>query len=490
MYKWQQVRVLQARGESIKQIAKKVELSRNTVRKYLRSVEAPRFKARRYERRLDPYEDEIREMLGKRYIGTRIYRELLQRGYQGSLSSVHRYLAALKEGEEIQTKATTRVETAPGEQMQYDWKEWYVPVRGHRIKVYLHEVVLSYSRKKHYSSSLSITTQDVIRAIAGAIEFFGGSAEELLIDNPKQMVVTHRRNGIVRYTDAFSQFCGLYGIQPTACRIYRARTKGKAERPFYYLQEHLLRGLEVEDLATFDRLLAAFTETYNARPHSELKESPDERFVREKDALRTIPVVDPAMLYDKPLRRISAEGYLSWEGAFYPVPMRYCLHEVRVESEFGKRIKVYALSGELIAEHPVRIGDKGIRPIHPEHEAMNESFRKKREAARSGRVAQFLDTFPHIGARYVEGLRTAVTANLYWHIDEIMNYARVYATEDVAAALSACIEIGAYHKNSVMRLLERAEPNRTPPVILNHPCSVPPVDIRRPLAEYGVEVVL
>jgi len=34
------------------------------------------------------------------------------------------------------------VETGPGEQMQYDWKEWFLPVDGERIKIYLHEVIL------------------------------------------------------------------------------------------------------------------------------------------------------------------------------------------------------------------------------------------------------------------------------------------------------------------------------------------------------------
>jgi hypothetical protein len=74
-------------------------------------------------------------------------------------------------------------------------------VDGKDVKIYLHEVVLSYSRKKYYTYSLSITTSDVIRAITEAIEFFGGVAVELVIDNPRQMVITHDRDGIVRYDE-------------------------------------------------------------------------------------------------------------------------------------------------------------------------------------------------------------------------------------------------------------------------------------------------
>ncbi|MCL5237391.1 MAG: DDE-type integrase/transposase/recombinase [Nitrospirae bacterium] len=348
---------------------------------------------------------------------------------------MHRYIASIKEAEAIKAKATTRVETEPGKQMQYDWKEWHLPVEGKLVKVYLHEVVLSYSRKKYYVSSLSITSQDVIRAIAGAIEYFGGFAEGLIIDNPKQMVITHRKNGAVCYNDEFLKFCGLYGIEPNACRTYRARTKGKAERPFYYLQEHLLRGLEVNGLSFFDGVLSEFTEKYNARPHSDLKESPDERFLREKTLLKGIPLIEPAILYDRPLRKVSNEGYLSWDGALYPVAMQYCLKDVRVESEFGKKIRVHDMGGHLIAEHTVRLFDKGIRPVHPEHDALNDAFRKKKEAYRAATIKKFIETFPQLGPLYGEGLKTAVTANLYWHIDEIMKYTLVYHTADVAAAL-------------------------------------------------------
>ena len=91
MYKWQQVKTLKAQGVSIKEMTKRLKLSKNTVRRYLGSSEPPRFKTRQYERLLDQYEETVEGMIEKHYIGTRIYNELLQIGYKGSLSSVHRY---------------------------------------------------------------------------------------------------------------------------------------------------------------------------------------------------------------------------------------------------------------------------------------------------------------------------------------------------------------------------------------------------------------
>jgi predicted transcriptional regulator len=63
MHKWHQVKALRAKGKSIKGVARLMNLSKNTVRKYLRSNEPPRFNAREYERLLDKYEGVVKEML-------------------------------------------------------------------------------------------------------------------------------------------------------------------------------------------------------------------------------------------------------------------------------------------------------------------------------------------------------------------------------------------------------------------------------------------
>lgn len=125
MYKWQRIKALHAQGVSIRKIAKTLGVSRNTVRKYLRDTNPPRFNAREYTKQLDRYREEIRAMLDKRYIGTRIYKELVLKGYTGSLSSVHRFLRTLKQADDALKSATTRVETGPGEQMQYDWRSGF-----------------------------------------------------------------------------------------------------------------------------------------------------------------------------------------------------------------------------------------------------------------------------------------------------------------------------------------------------------------------------
>jgi hypothetical protein len=148
------------------------------------------------------------------------------------------------------------------------------------------------------------------------------------------------------------------------------------------------------------------------------------------------------------------------------------------------------MAGSLIQEHKVRVFDKGIRPQHPEHEDINRAYMEKKEAHRAKGIRDFIEAFGQTGQAYIEGLRVAVTANMYWHIQEIMKYTMLYSIADVRLVLAECIQIGAYHKNSVRRLLEGKQPQRQPQKLLNETYIPSSVDIKRPLSDYRVEVSL
>jgi len=451
MYMWQQVKALRVQGFHVKQIARRLKLSRNTVRKYLRSADPPEFHAREYTKKSDPYIGEIKGMIKKGFIGTRIHEELVELGFTGSLSSVERIIHTIKKEKDRKDRVTTRVETPPGRQMQYDWKEWELPVNGKAIMIYVHEAILGFSRKKYYTFSLTITGPDIIRAIHEALVFYSGVPLELVMDNAKQMVITHERCGAVLYNDAFLRFMGLMGIDLNPCQNYRARTKGKVERPFYHLQEHLLRGCGVKDLSEFALKLNAYTERANGSIHATLKETPDERFERERYFLKPLPAIDPALLYTREIRGVSNDGYVPWGGSQYPVPMDLALHGVLVEPVFGRMIHVYDEKGSIAVTHDLSLSS-GYRPLHPEHEEMNRAFQEKKEAKKSAIVKAFNDTFPeHDG--YLDSLRKAQGANLYAHLKEIVSYADLYPAEEVSKILKECMAMGAFHKNTVKRLL-------------------------------------
>jgi transposase len=118
--------------------------------------------------------------------GTRIFRELEKRGYTGSIGPVYRYLAIIDEDTEghISSKATVRIETPPGDQAQFDWSEYEVPVAGVFTKVYCFSMILAASRKKVVCFSLKQDADAIYEAIQELFDQLGGVTLELLIDDP------------------------------------------------------------------------------------------------------------------------------------------------------------------------------------------------------------------------------------------------------------------------------------------------------------------
>ncbi len=481
MYHWQQIKEKQLQGMSIKKLARIFKMSKNTIRKYLRTATVPTIKKRFFGSLIDPFKNDVETMVKKGMIGTRIFEELRQKGFKGSQSGVHRYLQKNREEINRISQMTTRFETKAGEQMQYDWKEWQLMIGTTVRKIYIHSLILSFSRKKFYVASFGITTSDILLAIYEGMMSFGGFARELVIDNPKQMVLTHRKDGMIRYNDTFLRFCGLFGLIPNACENYRAQTKGKVERPFLYLQEHFLRGLEVKDLSELESRLADFTDAVNAKYHGGIEATPNDRFEVEKSALQALPLIEPSAWMVTEVRKVSRDGYISLGAHFYPVPMRLCGKQVLVESRFGKAFKVLE-SGTVVCEFPKRFEGPSQIP-HPEHVTINAAFGESKRRKRSAPLIHFLTLFGERGALFFEGLKAEQRENVYSHLNDILLFTQFYQLPDMISVLDECIVMGAFHKNTVKRLLA-SKILKIPSSAVGISIVVPSAPISRPLSVY------
>ena len=130
-----------SRGKSIKEIARDLKISRNTVRKILRSGET----SFSYEREIQPrpklgrWKAEIDWMLIKnadapareRLTLIRLFEELRALGYEGGYDAVRRY-AKIWSREHSSQSATAYVPLsfAPGEAYQFDWSHEIVVMSG------------------------------------------------------------------------------------------------------------------------------------------------------------------------------------------------------------------------------------------------------------------------------------------------------------------------------------------------------------------------
>jgi transposase len=119
-----EIRILHRHGKGIREIAREMGSSRNTVRRYLRDDWAARYKPRPPRAtKLAPFKDYVVERLTsaapERIPASVLLRELRERGYTGGYTMLKGLVAALKPKEAA--APIVRFETAPGEQMQVDW---------------------------------------------------------------------------------------------------------------------------------------------------------------------------------------------------------------------------------------------------------------------------------------------------------------------------------------------------------------------------------
>jgi transposase len=118
-----EIRVLRKQGKSIRDIARMLGVSRNTVRRDVRSEGLPRYEREARPSKLDDYKQYIAERVkaaAPEWIpATVLLRELRALGYAGGISILKDHLATLKPV--AQPEPLIRFETDPGRQMQADF---------------------------------------------------------------------------------------------------------------------------------------------------------------------------------------------------------------------------------------------------------------------------------------------------------------------------------------------------------------------------------
>jgi len=147
-------------GMSIREITRRTGLSRNTIRKYLRSdALEPKFETVDRPSKLDPFADRLSGWLKteasksrkQRRTAKQIHTDLVLLGYDGSYSRVAAFIRAWKAGCQVQEQTTGRGTFVPlvftaGEAFQFDWSEDWAVLGGERVKLQAAHTKLSHSR--------------------------------------------------------------------------------------------------------------------------------------------------------------------------------------------------------------------------------------------------------------------------------------------------------------------------------------------------------
>lgn len=360
---------LKRQGLGISAIARRTGLDRKTVRKYLdQGLQSARYGPRQPRPRLlDLYEDYLRDRLTDHagLSGRRLMREIADLGYAGGYTAVTDFLREVRPPP--QAGFERRFETPPGKQAQVDFahfKAVFDDEPGHVRTVWLFSMVLGHSRWLWGRFCAGQNLQTVLRCHIAAFQAMGGVPAEILYDRMKTAVLGEEPDGSVTYNPALVDLLAHYGAVPRACRAYRAKTKGKVERPFRYVRQDFFLARRFRSLDDLNRQFDRWRTTLaNPRTHATTGRVVDEAFAGECPQL--IPL--PAVAYSAPLtveRRISRDGMVSVAGNLYSVPDATRRRVVEVQNHPGQ-VRIFE-DGALIAAHPVLEG-RNLRRLDPSH---------------------------------------------------------------------------------------------------------------------------
>ena len=182
------------KGKSIKEIARDLKISRNTVRRIQRSGET----SFSYEREVQPrprlgrWKADLDRMLTtnagnaarERLTLIRLFEELRALGYEGGYDAVRRYARTWSREHASQTTAAfVPLSFAPGEAYQFDWSHEIVVIGGVTTTVKVAHVRLCMSRMMFVRAYPRETQEMVFDAHDRAFAFFRGACGRGIYDN-------------------------------------------------------------------------------------------------------------------------------------------------------------------------------------------------------------------------------------------------------------------------------------------------------------------
>lgn len=315
------IHVMKRQGLSQRQIARKLGISRNTVKKYL---DDPGLEERKQggcsrKSQLDAFRGNIEAWLTEdiQYKATWVYDRLRPMGFGGSYEIVKRVVHGIKA--ERQQIAYMRFETEPGFQAQVDFGEFQIEEAGGTTrKIYLFAMILGYSRRIYAEFVERCDLPTFLDCHIRAFGHFGGVPQEILYDRMKNVFIG-KIAGKNKFNDTLTGFAIHYGFRPVVAPAHAAWVKGKIERPYSFIREGFWRGYGFTCRETANSDLGKWLQIKDLRVHGTTHEVVLERFDRELPSLQTLPkqVFDTSW---RVYRKVYKDCTVRFEGNSYVVP--------------------------------------------------------------------------------------------------------------------------------------------------------------------------
>lgn len=337
-------------GVSIKELARRTGLSRNTVRAAVRSDSPPRYSRPARASKLDPFKAEIKRLLDKDATipGVRIGELIEPLGWDGGKTILDDYLREIRPVFKA-ARTTQRTIYRPGEICQFDvWEPRHeIPVgHGQTRQGYVVIACLGYSRAGAGALIFSKETEDLLAGISRCLWQVGGLAGTLVWDRQSGI---HAHDG--RPTEEFAALCGQLKVGWHFCRPRDPQAKGAVERLQGYVETNFEPGRIFANEVDFQDQLDRWFERANGRLHRSIRARPVDRLADELQLMGALPDMPP----DTDRRwviRVGADPYVRFDSCDYSLDPDLVGRRVEMRVSDAEVLAVALDTGELACRHP------------------------------------------------------------------------------------------------------------------------------------------
>jgi transposase len=345
---WAEIRRLhRSEGLAIKEIVRRLGVSRNTVRSALRADQPPGYVRAPQPWAVDAFEPAIRDLLGEfpRMPATVIAERI---GWTRSMTQLKVRVAELRPLF-VPPDPVQRTEYAPGELAQ--WDLWFPPVdipfgfdQTGRPPVIVG--VAGYSRWLTGRMIPSRRAHDILGGHLCCLIELGGVPRVGVYDNEAALAARH--GGRAKPTEAFDRFRGVLGMGVVFCRPADPEAKGLVERANRYLETSFLPGRRFASVEDFNGQLIDWLALANRRQHRVLRCRPVDRIAEDRRAMLRFPPVlpDPTWRF---ATRIARDHHVRVDTCDYSVHPRAIGRRVEIRVDLDT-VRVN-LAGENVGCH-------------------------------------------------------------------------------------------------------------------------------------------
>ena len=354
MEEWAEIRRLhRAEGMSIKAIARKLQVARNTVRNAVRSTVPPRYVRAGTGSIVDAVEPQLRALLKDfpempaTVIAERI-------GWDRSMTVLKERVRVLRPVYAPADPAS-RTTYGPGEVGQCDL--WFPPAQiplghgrigaGSGVPPVL-VMTSGYSRWRAAAMIPTRTATDIVLGQWAVIQQLGAVPKLLVWDN--ESGVGRHRGADPKLTPQFTVLRGLLGTRVYLAPPRDPETKGLVERTNGFFETSFLPGRRFADPGDFNVQLAEFLARANARKRRSLQgAAAADRIGADRAAMGTLPPIDTATIGWRNSLVLPRDHYVRLDSCDYSVHPSSIGQRVEVSADLDT-VRIHR-GGTLVGEH-------------------------------------------------------------------------------------------------------------------------------------------